>query len=180
MRSDVKSKPCYEPISIDHQSSFSLFVGERNKLGHLVEWYDQLASNNKFILYLTLADFVSEGRKKLAPSQLKKMLVQMPASAKIYVVGSEAFLWDIRNFAMEAGFLPEQIQLSEPVSNARRVFCTHCYHIMDNIRITPVTCAGCGLLLLVRDHFSRSHGAYVGLNINAEDSSEIFEEEALS
>jgi len=180
MGSDVKSKPCYTPIVIDQSASFSLFVGERSRSGNIVDSYEELTSADKFLLYLDIEDYVSSGASKLVPSKLKKVFAEMPATAKIYVFGSEAFLWDIRNFAADAGFMPEQIQLSEPVSEARRVFCTHCYHVMEDIRVTPVTCAGCGLLLLVRDHFSRSHGAYVGLNINAEDSSEVFEEEALS
>jgi ribosome maturation factor RimP len=43
---------------------------------------------------------------------------------------------------------------------------------MDDIGHTPVICAGCKRPLLVRDHFSRFLGAYVGVQINAEDPTE--------
>ncbi|MEO9275502.1 hypothetical protein ABFY09_11600 [Marinomonas sp. 5E14-1] len=56
---------------------------------------------------------------------------------------------------------------------------SHCHSVMEGIVETPIHCHGCGLLLLVRDHFSRAHGAYVGLNIKAEDSTEILGREVL-
>jgi hypothetical protein len=36
----------------------------------------------------------------------------------------------------------------------------------------PVPCTHCGLLLLVRDHYSRRLAAFQGVCINAEDQSE--------
>ncbi|WP_319381283.1 hypothetical protein [Thiomicrorhabdus sp.] len=45
---------------------------------------------------------------------------------------------------------------------------------------SPFECPGCHRLLLVRDHFSRIHSAYVGVQINAEDPEDIPPTEELS
>ncbi len=43
----------------------------------------------------------------------------------------------------------------------------------ENVTTQPATCAHCGLLLLVRDHYSRRIAAFQGVCINDEDRSEI-------
>ncbi|MEP0074210.1 MAG: dimethylamine monooxygenase subunit DmmA family protein [Marinomonas sp.] len=179
MGSDVKSKPSYQAVEIDPTVGMSLFVGEVDQSSAMDTLSESLSADRKHILHFALTDWAKENADKRAPSALAEAMAGLPMSSKIYVFGTEAFLWDIHQFAVGAGFMSEQVALNEPASTARRVFCTHCYTVMENITETPVVCQGCGLLLLVRDHFSRAHGAYVGLNINAEDPSEIPEKEAL-
>jgi DNA-directed RNA polymerase subunit RPC12/RpoP len=53
------------------------------------------------------------------------------------------------------------------------VQCVHCKGITENVTTQPVTCAHCGLLLFVRDHYSRRLAAFQGVCINAEDPSEV-------
>ena len=50
--------------------------------------------------------------------------------------------------------------------------CVHCKGITENVTTQPATCSHCGLLLLVRDHYSRRIAAFQGVCINAEDPSE--------
>ena len=57
-------------------------------------------------------------------------------------------------------------------SAARRVQCVHCKHVCEGVTTSLVECEGCGLLLLVRDHYSRRLAAFQGVCINAEDQSE--------
>ncbi|MEP3349395.1 MAG: dimethylamine monooxygenase subunit DmmA family protein [Marinomonas sp.] len=175
----MKSKPSYQPVEIDLTASMSLFVGEEGRSDAMTEVSEKLGADKKTVLYFSVSDWATEGSGKLPPQALLNAMASLPMSSKIYVFGSEAFLWDIHQFALGAGFMSEQVKLNESASSARRVFCTHCYSVMEDVVETPIHCQGCGLLLLVRDHFSRAHGAYVGLNINAEDPTEIPEKEAL-
>jgi DNA-directed RNA polymerase subunit RPC12/RpoP len=63
---------------------------------------------------------------------------------------------------------PGSIRTEHRGSRARRVQCVHCKGINEDVSFSPVRCAHCGLLLLVRDHYSRRIGAFQGVNVDAE------------
>lgn len=178
----IKSRPRYQSVALKDKAGFSLFVVEEGQESSLDSLY-QSCSGGKLLLSFKLSDLSDYSSKEfdrtVCPEELAEAFAGLPLSAQIYVSGSEAFLWDVQKLALAAGLLAEQVNLSQPTTSARRVFCTHCYTVMENVLYSPVTCSGCGLPLMVRDHFSRPLGAYVGLNINAEDGAEIPQEEAL-
>ncbi|WP_010324828.1 dimethylamine monooxygenase subunit DmmA family protein [Marinobacterium stanieri] len=174
----IKSRPKYVAPELVASAGLQLFVSESDA-GHLLEpLYRQCSESGAQWLVAepgnapgTLADSLS--------GYLQRVLSDAPVTTRLYVAGSEGFLWDIRNQALSAGLVDEQIQLAPPISKARRLFCTHCYTLMEGVTSSPHTCSGCGRLLLVRDHFARLHGAYVGVQINAEDPEEQLEQEVL-
>ncbi len=51
----------------------------------------------------------------------------------------------------------------------RRVQCIHCKGMTEDVAEEIVSCMYCGLKLLVRDHFSRRLGAFMGVRVDAED-----------
>ncbi|MET1046419.1 MAG: dimethylamine monooxygenase subunit DmmA family protein, partial [Hyphomicrobium sp.] len=61
----------------------------------------------------------------------------------------------------------------------RRVQCVHCKGFTENVTTNPVTCAHCGLTLLVRDHYSRRLAAFQGVCIDAEVPGEVPATEAI-
>ena len=67
---------------------------------------------------------------------------------------------------------PQSIRTEHRGSLMRRVQCVHCKGMIENVTTNPVTCTHCGLLLLVRDHYSRRLAAFQGVCINAEDPDE--------
>ncbi|WP_429342054.1 dimethylamine monooxygenase subunit DmmA family protein [Paraburkholderia sp. GAS42] len=81
---------------------------------------------------------------------------------RLYVCGDEAFIWRVRRLAGEAGMLAEEIT-SELDAAPRAVYCVHCSasHVYD--ALPEVECAGCGINLSVRQHFSQRIGAYLGV-----------------
>ncbi|HCP19886.1 MULTISPECIES: dimethylamine monooxygenase subunit DmmA family protein [Marinobacter] len=174
----IKSRPTYTPPELVATAGLQLFVSESDAEHLLEPLYRQCAESGAQWLVAepgnapgTLADSLS--------GYLQHILNDAPVTTRLYVAGSEGFLWDIRNQALSAGLVDEQIQLAPPISSARRLFCTHCYTLMEGVTASPHTCTGCGRLLLVRDHFARLHGAYVGVQINAEDPDEQPEQEVL-
>jgi len=92
---------------------------------------------------------------------------------RIYVVGSEPFVWDVARVATAAGMGRDEMQLFAMGQPVRRVSCVHCRHINPGVTTTLVTCAGCGVTLTVRDHFSRAHNAWMGVQCDAEAPGEL-------
>lgn len=82
--------------------------------------------------------------------------------------GTEPFVWRVAALAAQAGLGAAQVQLAHAGSQRRRVWCTHCHGVTDDVSTNVVACAGCGRHLLVRDHFSRRHGAFMGVMVDAE------------
>ena len=185
----IKSRPLYSPIEIRENAAFHLFVEEQSvgdkqaEPSDLANLFEQCQSQVKSWLNPSAQDVLELSKGMAQNSEASKefalALSSLPLAAHVYVAGTESFIWDVHNVLVNAGLLTEQISLMKPNSTVRRVFCTHCYTVMEDVTHTPVTCAGCQRPLLVRDHFSRVHGAYVGLNVNAEDENDIPEKEAL-
>ena len=88
---------------------------------------------------------------------------------RLYLAGTEMLIGRAMQVALEAGVDHSAIQAEHRGSLARRVQCVHCKGITEEVRTQPVRCASCGLMLLVRDHYSRRYGAFMGVNVDAEE-----------
>jgi hypothetical protein len=67
----------------------------------------------------------------------------------------------------------DEIRAEECGTLARRVRCIHCRATTEDVRTNIVRCIGCGLWLLVRDHYSRRLAAYMGVMADAEAPGEL-------
>ena len=105
--------------------------------------------------------------------RLKQTLTNAHMGLRVYLAGTEGLIGQAMQAALEAGIDHTSIQTEHRGSLARRMQCVHCKGITENVTTQPATCAHCGLLLLVRDHYSRRLAAFQGVCINAEDRSEI-------
>jgi len=101
-------------------------------------------------------------------ARLRVTLAQETMGLRLYVVGSETFLWDVAALGREAGLGTQEIRLAQAGNARRRVICTHCKTTIAEVTTNLVTCPGCGASLFVRDHFSRIHGAFMGVQVDAE------------
>lgn len=102
---------------------------------------------------------------------LGPMLAQaqpLAVNDRLCAQGTEPFVWGVAALAAQAGLGAAQVQLAHAGSQRRRVWCTHCHGVTDEVSTSVVACAGCGRHLLVRDHFSRRHGAFMGVMVDAE------------
>jgi hypothetical protein len=107
-----------------------------------------------------------------AMPRLRRVLSAAHMGIRLYLSGTEGLIGQVMLVASEAGIDHPSIQTEHRGSLARRVQCVHCKGITENVTTQPATCAHCGLLLLVRDHYSRRFAAFQGVCINAEDPSE--------
>lgn len=105
--------------------------------------------------------------------RLKQTLATARMGLRLYLSGTEGLIGQAMQAALDAGIDHMSIQTEHRGSLARRVQCVHCKGITEDVTTQPATCSHCGLLLLVRDHYSRRIAAFQGVCINAEDRSEI-------
>ncbi|UVK44224.1 hypothetical protein BPNPMPFG_006122 [Mesorhizobium sp. AR07] len=104
--------------------------------------------------------------------RLKQTLTNAHMGLRVYLAGTEGLIGQAMQVALEAGIDHTSIETEHRGSLARRMQCVHCKGITEDVTTQPATCAHCGLLLLVRDHYSRRIAAFQGVCINAEDRTE--------
>lgn len=100
--------------------------------------------------------------------RLSRVLQTATMGTRVYVAGSEAFMGAAIRVAIAAGIDPVSIVSEQRGPATRRVQCVHCKGITDRVRQSPVPCGHCGLMLLVRDHYSQRLGAFQGVCVDAE------------
>jgi hypothetical protein len=99
-------------------------------------------------------------------------------STRLYAAGTEPLIGSVISTALKHGIAHNSVFTEHRGSLRRRVQCVHCKGLTDNVTTNPVKCAHCGLTLIVRDHYSRRHAAFMGVCIDAEAPGEIPEAKA--
>ena len=106
-------------------------------------------------------------------SCLADLLLTATMGTRLYVSGTEGFIGQVVQLALAHGIDHHSILTEHRGSLARRVQCVHCKGFTDNVSTNIATCAHCGLSLLVRDHYSRRLGAFMGVCADAEAPGEL-------
>ncbi|MGE4482220.1 dimethylamine monooxygenase subunit DmmA family protein [Acidocella sp.] len=106
-------------------------------------------------------------------AQLEHRLARAGIGLRLYAVGSEAFIWDANNIATTVGLGRGEIFLHQAGPKLRRVYCTHCRTMIEDVAVNIVPCPVCEANLFVRDHFSCRLAAFMGVKVDAEVPGEI-------
>jgi len=106
-------------------------------------------------------------------TRLREGLEMAGMDTAFYIAGPEVFLWQTASRLREIGIENRRIRQELRGSAARKVYCVHCRTINEQVTTTIHRCAGCGLALTVRDHFSRPLGAYMGVVVDAESPGDV-------
>jgi len=101
--------------------------------------------------------------------RLAQCLATARMGLQVYLAGTEGLIGQAMKLAMDHGIDHTAILTEHRGSTARRVQCVHCKGITEDVRTQPVPCGHCGLILFVRDHYSRRIAAFQGVCINAEE-----------
>ncbi|MCC7252676.1 dimethylamine monooxygenase subunit DmmA family protein [Hyphomicrobium sp.] len=107
-----------------------------------------------------------------AISHLNAILDQASMGLRLYAAGSEPLIGSVVQAGLDHFIDHLSIRTEHRGSLKRRVQCVHCKGMTEDVTTNPVTCSHCGLLLLVRDHYSRRLAAFQGVCINAESPGE--------
>ena len=184
----IKSRPEYKGLDIDPNARRHLFVLAGDGASALL---DQVEAKGRDFLARSEILYLATGAapkaydvalSALSPDifwrapTLQPLLFRLRAcldlarmGTRLYIAGTEGFIGQIMQVAMEYGIDYHSIHTEHRGSTARRVQCVHCKGITDNVTTSPFACTHCGLPLLVRDHYSRRLGAFQGVNIDAEE-----------
>jgi predicted RNA-binding Zn-ribbon protein involved in translation (DUF1610 family) len=182
----IKSRPVYKGIAADPNAARHLFVLEgEGALALLEQNLDVAVLGKTEILYAPVGSKPKEHGARLAklgandyweapaiPVLLNRLNVMLGAAKmglRVYISGTEGFIGQAMQVALNHGMDFNSIPTEHRGSEARRVQCVHCKGITDNVKTSPFSCSHCGLPLLVRDHYSRRIGAFQGVNIDAEE-----------
>lgn len=183
----IKSRPEYKGLEVDPHAKRHLFVLEGEGAAALTDQVTAKGSDflaKSEILYSAGAAPNACGVTVSALSPdifwqaptLQPLLFRLRAcldlarmGTRLYVAGTEGFIGQVVQVAMEYGIDFHSIHTEHRGSTARRVQCVHCKGITDNVTTSPFACTHCSLPLLVRDHYSRRLGAFQGVNIDAEE-----------
>jgi ferredoxin-NADP reductase len=186
----IKSKPVYTSL-VWHENATSHMVLATGIGGMAVlKLFQQMHPKQQVtVLYARYAQMdvdYSETLKKVVPenlhifkfeeellAKLKEMLPATRMGLRLYVVGSEGFIWDVAGAAKPFGIDDAEIMKELTDTLARSVYCVHCKSVTRNVTTNIVPCCDCECMLFVRDHFSRNLGAYMGLMVDAESPGEL-------
>lgn len=105
--------------------------------------------------------------------RLRRVLVDAHMGTQFYLAGTEGLIGQAEREIMATGFPHGAIQKEQRGATLRRVQCVHCKGITENVATDPFQCSHCGLMLFVRDHYSRRIAAFQGVNIDAEDPGQV-------
>lgn len=168
----MKSKPVYAALKLDRSARRHLFLTQ-GQAGLDAARYALATDPTASVALLTLDDPASR------ETRLSDALSQSGMETAFYIAGPEVFLWQTANRLRQAGVENQRIQQERTEGNVRRVYCVHCRKVSENVASTIHRCAGCGIALTVRDHFSRPLGAYMGVIVDAESPGEVPKPEVL-
>ncbi|PWQ92557.1 dimethylamine monooxygenase subunit DmmA family protein [Leucothrix pacifica] len=165
-------RPKYESATPDTNVSHYLFIAEEAALPLLKPLFNDIDLTLRKSLVVTDLDIspVTTAAYELIPrsktiSYTDAFILANSKNVAVYIAGTESFLWSVHQRVLKAGIEKSKIHLLEPISDLRRIICTHCFTIMDNISDILVTCSGCQRQLEVQDQFSEMHGAYAASGI---------------
>ncbi|WP_072393043.1 dimethylamine monooxygenase subunit DmmA family protein [Hyphomicrobium sp. CS1GBMeth3] len=186
--SGIKSRPVYPGLSPDPNARSNLIVcdqGGAEAAAELLARADaEFGQRTNIIL---AAEGMSTGErdaavKRLAPTsvevvddlttaigRLNARLAAATMGLRLYAAGTEPLIGSVVQAGAKHFIDPLSVRTEHRGSLKRRVQCVHCKGMIENVTTNPVPCPHCGLLLLVRDHYSRRLAAFQGVCINAED-----------
>ncbi len=188
----IASRPVYGSLA-PVESNYHLFIADDHGGAAIVELAQHLSSDfwtNCEIIYinsqpnsasdhsdaieaLQCSKFYLGASIDAARGRISNSLNRAKMGTQIYLAGSEQLLNVSTMLVIEAGYDHRSVQTEQRGSLARRVQCVHCKGITPDVITQPTVCSHCGLLLLVRDHYSRRLAAFQGVNINAEYPDDI-------
>lgn len=188
----IPSRPVYRGLAADANAKYNLIAAEGEGAVAVLTMAASAPAGffaRSTLLYCPSASAAQNHEKSLAALQpdalwvlpslatvmfrLRGVLATAKMGTRLYAAGTEPFIGSVIQEALNAAIDPKSVLTEHCGSARRRVQCVHCKGFTENVVATPVECSHCGLTLLVRDHYSRRLGAFMGVCIDAEAPGEV-------
>ena len=190
--SGIKSKPVYEPLRADIGGRYHVMLASGSGgeallrvLGEIRDAAPQALQNTRALL-VGPSSAIATRIKEFGVTDVRvfddipallttfrTVLDESLMGTRLYVAGPESFIGLAMKLALEFDMNKDEIRAEELGTQARRVYCVHCRTTAEDVKTNIVNCAGCRRWLLVRDHYSRRHAAYMGVMVDAEAPGEL-------
>lgn len=186
----IKSRPVYDRLTPFPEATLHLLAGQGSGgtamlrlLGEMPDGsrVDVLYSSESFTGRNHAAELhaATSGRISLFSSNaglteaLHRRLSEAEMGTRLYLAGSESFIGAAMKIARQFDLNADEVLREHCGSLVRRVWCVHCDSYNENITKRVFNCSGCGKPLVVRDHYSRLMGAFMGVQGDAEVPGEL-------
>ena len=192
MSSEIHSRPKYSGLTPDASAKSHLIVAEEAGCDAVIDLFGMASStfrSNATVLYCASSSHSKGLTERMSNcairtqafasgpellESLRDTLASASMGLRLYVAGKESFIGSVAIVAHGFGVSYESMRTEHRGSLARRVQCVHCKEIAEDITTNFFQCSRCGILLFVRDHYSRRIGAFMGVASSVEDPTEQF------
>lgn len=194
LTSEVKSRPVYPGLDPDLAATNNIAVCDRAGAGAVIEMLQKAGGEfaARTVVLLSGEDYegfeaardadiaaLQPARTTVLPNPnaavalLGEHLFRARMGTRIYAAGSEPLIGSVVQRAMRFNIDHLSVRTEHRGSLKRRVQCVHCKTLIENVTASPVKCTHCGVMLSVRDHYSRRYAAFIGVSADAEVSGEL-------
>lgn len=171
----LHSMPVYRPVTgVAAAGLRHLLVSQAMNLNEATELYRRLSAEGAQPQHLFLDEnhgFQGAQALERLDLRLRSLLASMEVGTRLYICGDESFLWHVQRVACASGLQPNEIEMIK-AGQRRDLYCVHCSTRQPIGEQQQVRCQGCGVTLLVRSHFSRRLGAYMGVCLEPQNPRE--------
>jgi predicted RNA-binding Zn-ribbon protein involved in translation (DUF1610 family) len=188
----IKSRPVYDQLQPLPGGLRHIIAGQGSGGGAMLRLLSEMAGLDRPITLLYSQESFS-GQNFLAQLQqqhpglslkivdtnqalidaLKAVLVDARMGARLYLAGSESFLGSAMQVATQFDLNRDEVLREHSGTLVRRVWCVHCDTYTENVTQRVYDCPGCGMTLVVRDHYSRRLAAFQAVKADAEVPGEL-------
>jgi hypothetical protein len=187
----IKSRPVYETLTPFERGTVHLVVGQGGGGAAMLRLLGELKArgvdaSRMRVLYSTqsfsganhldaleaqcpdeIGVFVSNAA---LVDGLRATLGAAKMGLRLYLSGSESFIGNTMQVASEFNLNRDEVKREHNGTFVRRVWCAHCDARNEDVTRRVFRCGGCGLDLIVRDHYSTRMAAFMGVKFDAEQT----------
>lgn len=193
----IKSRPVYDRLQPLPGGRWHVIAGQGSGGRAMLRLLGEMAGFDRAIMVLYSQESFS-GQDFLASLQqhpsielqvyasnqglidgLNDLLFNARMGTRLYLAGSESFLGSAMQVATRFDLNRDEVLREHSGTLVRRVWCVHCDTYTENVTQRVYDCPGCGLTLVVRDHYSRRLAAFQAVKADAEVPGELPEAEEL-
>ncbi|WP_439892820.1 dimethylamine monooxygenase subunit DmmA family protein (plasmid) [Ralstonia sp. 25C] len=184
----IKSRPVYDVLTPMSNGAMHVLAGQGSGGQALLRLLGELTGKSEQITVFYSAesfsgkDYSTQLRSAAADnltlfetnaqlvSHLDSYLLTAKTGLRLYLAGSESFIGTAMQVANKFNLNNDEVLREHGGTFVRRVWCVHCDTYTENVTHRVFKCPGCGLDLVVRDHYSRHLAAFMGVKADAEQT----------
>jgi dimethylamine monooxygenase subunit C len=170
----IKSRPVYDVLAPMSNGALHVIAGQGSGGQALLRLLGELSDKSEHISAELQAIETENLRLFKSNAELVGYLETYLSTAKtglrLYLAGSESFIGTAMQVANKFNLNSDEVLREHGGTYVRRVWCVHCDTYTENVTHRVFKCPGCGLDLVVRDHYSGRLAAFMGVKADAEQT----------